>query len=773
MTQAFHARLVRGLILIVTVAGLAACGGSSGTPPATSPPPPPSAPPPPPPPPPSGFDTQEFDDSNGLDNINAKPAFEAGGSGEGIVVGIVDSGIDADHLEFRGRISPASKDVTLDRSTPTIEDEDGHGTLVAGIIGANRNNLGVMGVAFNSTLLIARADSPKSCANDKDGCSFAERDIAAGIRLAVANGARVVNISLGGDGFGFALLDAVREAAAADVLVIIAAGNDSAADPSGFAQVALDPAVQGHVLVVGATTQFDTLAGFSDMAGILQDAFLVAPGQSVRSTFINNQLAIASGTSFAAPFVTGAVAVMAQLFPNLTGSEIAEILLGTARDLGDPGPDPVFGQGLLDLGKAVAPIGTTAVPTSADGTTAAPVAGASAATGAAFGDAIARTDVFDGILMIDRYRRSYRVDLGGNIVAAPAGFSLRRLVDRVHRLPGAELSVGGRARFSFSAYEDDIRGLLPSLDNYARSRATRARPLAFFSGRLDEKSDLSLAYGFSPARLLGAAAQRDAARDFALSERIDTPLLGFADAGETLVLTRRLSPRWNAALALTRSDDRSDPFRTLRLRSPGTQTTTAVAQLATRLGRTAFTMQLGSRVERGSVLDTRASGALALGKGARSDFLALDADLALGRHWSLFGRSVQAVTRIAGAGADLLARPAHFRSESLAAGIRGRGLFHRRDHLGLAFVQPLRVSSGGATVRVPVDRDYAADRFLFEDRRLDLSPTGRERDIEFSYGFPLSDRIDVDANFVQQFEPGHVRDARSIRSLVLRLRTRF
>ncbi len=773
MFQAPIRRVLRGLVLLSAVSVLAACGGSSGTPPATSPPPPPSAPPPPPPPPPSGFDTQEFADSNGLDNINAKPAFEAGGDGAGVVVGIVDSGIDADHLEFRGRVSPASRDVTLDRATPTIEDEDGHGTLVAGIIGANRNNLGIMGVAFNSTLLIARADSPKSCANDKDGCSFAERDIAAGIRLAVANGARVINISLGGDNFGFAMLNAVREAAAADVLVVIAAGNDSTADPSGFAQVALDPAVQGHVLVVGATTQFDTLTGFSDMAGILQDFFLVAPGQSVRSTFINNQLATASGTSFAAPFVSGAVAVMAQLFPNLTGTEIAEILLGTARDLGEPGPDPVFGQGLLDLGKAVAPIGSTAVPTSADGSTAAPVEGATAATGAAFGDAFARTDVFDGILMIDRYRRSYRVDLGAGIVAAPAGFSLRRLVDRVHRLPGAELSVGARARLSFSAYEDDIRGLLPSLDNYARARATRARPLAFFSGRLDEKSDVSLAYGFSPARLLGTAARRDPARDFALSERIDTPFLDVADAGETLLLTRRLSSRWNAALALTRSDDRPDPFRTPRLRPRATQTTTAVAQLATRMGRTAVSMQLGSRVERGSVLDTRASGALALGRGARSDFLALDADLALGRRWSLFGRGVQAITRLRGAGSGLLARPAHFRSESLAAGIRGRGLFHPRDRLGLAFVRPLRVASGGATLRVPVDRDYAADRFLFEDRRLDLSPTGRERDIEFSYGLPLSDRIDVDANFVQQFEPGHVKGARSIRSLILRLRTRF
>ncbi|MFQ5346776.1 MAG: S8 family peptidase, partial [Rhodothalassiaceae bacterium] len=602
MTQAHPLRFLQRLLVAIMVAMLAACGGSGGTPPATSPPPPPSAPPPPPPPPPSGFDTQEFDDSNGLDNINAKPAFELGGDGAGVVVGIVDSGIDADHIEFRGRISPASKDVTLDRSTPTIEDEDGHGTLVAGIIGANRNNLGIMGVAFNATLLIARADSPKSCSNDKDGCSFAERDIAAGIRLALDNGARVVNLSLGGDGFGPGFLNAVREAAAADVLVVIAAGNDSTVDPSGFAQVALDPLVQGHVLVVGATTQFDTLAGFSDKAGVLQDVFLVAPGQSVRSTFINNQLALASGTSFAAPFVTGAVAVMAQMFPNLTGLEIAEILLSTARDLGDPGPDPVFGQGLLDLGRAVQPIGTAAVPTRADASTSAPVTGAAAATGAAFGDAIARSDVFDGILMIDRYRRSYRVDLGARIVAAPAGLGLVRLIDRSHRLPGVDLAFGAGSRLSLAAYEDKRNALTPLLSSYLQARTEPARPTAFFTGRLDARSGISLAYGFAPARLLATARGADPAQDFALSERIDTPFLAPADAGEALLLTRRLSPRWTLSAALARNEDRdAGRFAFPGLEPMRTASTTAVGEIAGRLGRGALGLQIGSRREQGSV----------------------------------------------------------------------------------------------------------------------------------------------------------------------------
>src|SRR4029079_11992977 len=178
---------------------------------------------------------------------NAIAAYDAGATGKGVKIGIVDSGINPKLSEFTGRIDPASGDVA---GTRGVSDEGGHGTAVSAVAAAARNGSGTMGVAFNATIISERADDPGSCPTE-DGCQFFDDAIARGIDAARSAGAKVINLSLGGSTPSLQLLGAMQRAVNAGIVIVIAAGNDGTANPDPFA---LNPAEKfpGQVIIAGA-----------------------------------------------------------------------------------------------------------------------------------------------------------------------------------------------------------------------------------------------------------------------------------------------------------------------------------------------------------------------------------------------------------------------------------------------------------------------------------------------------------------------------------------
>ncbi len=146
------------------------------------------------------FDTAELRRSDGPEFHGAVSAWQAGINGVGKTIAVIDTGIDVDSPEFAGRLHPNSASVS---GTGTVQQEDDHGTNVALVAAAARDDTGVVGIAYNATVLAIRADTPDSCATEDPedttlGCTFNDRSIAAGLDLAVRSGARVVNLSLGG-----------------------------------------------------------------------------------------------------------------------------------------------------------------------------------------------------------------------------------------------------------------------------------------------------------------------------------------------------------------------------------------------------------------------------------------------------------------------------------------------------------------------------------------------------------------------------------------------
>ncbi|WP_213272773.1 S8 family peptidase [Hyphomonas sp.] len=465
--------MAAALLLSASPLWLAACasggggsGGGSAPVQPLPPPPPPSSPPPPPPPapPPASFETSEYNTTRGLGLINASTAYSRGATGSGIIVAVIDTGSDQTHPDLSGQFTGPTFDVNAaDRSDPDI-DAEGHGTLVTGIIAAKRDNQGILGTAFEARILDIRADRPGSCA-EPDGCRYPVSDVAEAIRYAVDNGARVINLSLGSEpGSDQTIENAIAAAAARGVLIVVSAGNDAeppTTDEDGNPVAAKGTTANspsraagyanslGRVVAVGAVIASDNpstpeveqvgrIAGFSNRAGPdAKNAYILAPGQGVVSTGPDDDVVFPgdptndaddigdyyriSGTSFAAPYVSGSLALLLQTFPNLQArpEDALRILLDTADDYIDPSPDPVLGiaagvgiddvsgVGLLNLARAFQPQGAQSAYFDGQRVF---LDQLPAAPGGAFGDWAEHGGLFQGVALIDRYDRAFELN---------------------------------------------------------------------------------------------------------------------------------------------------------------------------------------------------------------------------------------------------------------------------------------------------------------------------------------------------------------------------
>ncbi len=304
-----------------------------------------------------------------------------------VLIGLVDSGIDYSHPDLLGQLwqNPGETgldDFGRDRRTNGIDDDGngftddwrgwdfvdapdlggtgddrdpdndpmdelGHGTAVAGVLGAKANNgSGVAGMAFGCRVMNLRAGGSSG---------FIEEDDAAqAIVYAVLNGARVINLSFGDVEYMPLLHDAIRFAHARGVVVVASAGNSNSSAyhyPSGF----------DETISVAATDENDFRASFSNYGASIDAA---APGVDVWTTQLGGGFAAFSGTSFSAPLVSGLAALLASEHPAWSADEIRSVISTSADDIGNVGWDPLFGAGRIHAARALqVPYGSVAAIT--------------------------------------------------------------------------------------------------------------------------------------------------------------------------------------------------------------------------------------------------------------------------------------------------------------------------------------------------------------------------------------------------------------------------
>ncbi|NBW74324.1 MAG: peptidase S8 [Sphingomonadaceae bacterium] len=783
---------------LVSFTLVASCGGGGGsigsTPapvPAPTPTPTPTTPPTPTPTPTptASFLTSEYNRSSGPSQHGAITPWSAGYTGQGVTIGIVDTGIDSDSPEFAGRLSAASADVAGTRGLDNAESD--HGTNVALVAAAARDGIGVVGMAFNATIAMFRADTAGTCAindpNDpKDGCKLADSAIAQGVDRAVAAGAKVINLSLGGSSPSTTLRSAVARAASAGVVVIVAAGNDGDSTDAGVDPNNPDPFATGlrqsgagNVIIAGSVDKDNVFSVFSNRAGAEANWFLSARGEKVCCVYENGVLKITtdasgqrfqyvfSGTSFAAPQVAGAAALLFQAFPNLTATQVVDLLLRTARDAGAAGTDSTYGRGLLDLAAAFAPQGTTSLAGTAIPV---PVSDTTGVTSGPMGDAGPRAGSIDTIVL-DSYQRAY----GLNLAVGLRGAQLQPKLGPALETNSRNLSLGGgKVALAFSV---DATGRISKLPwtgqlRLTREQAEQARVLAARAVmQLAPGRQIGFAFEQGADGLVAQLQGRDQPAFLIARSPLDDP--GFGTTGQASFAVREGLGAWG----LTVSAERGSAQAASRInlaefagnRLPGVPASRIGLSLDRRFGDLDAALGASWLIERDSVLGARFHKVFGA-SGADSLFLDASAGWQVSPGWRLGAAWRSGFTRPHAGG--LVMAASRLTSSAWAVDAERTGVFGVNDSLALRIAQPLRVASGGLSLNLPVDYSYTTLSPIYGQRLLSLAPKGREQDVELVWRGGLWNGTALASVYCRK-DPGHYTNLPDDRGMAISWNRRF
>jgi hypothetical protein len=634
--------------------------------------------------------------------VGALYALDNGWKGQGVTIGVIDDGLDATNQEFTGRVSSLSKDfgnvVTTNANGTTSSSarnsydnpNSTHGTAIAGVIGANRNGVGIVGLAPEVSIAVLRVDDTTS-----SGEGFPTSNAAKAIAYARDNAIKIINRSMATVGQDATLSHIMETYAAVGGLVINAAGNSGGANPEDAVNVTA--ANRAAWLFVGAidTTGTDIhISSYSNRAGTMMDRFVVAPGDNV--TVLaggNGATTVMSGTSLAAPVVAGLAATIASKWPQLTGQQVGDIILNTATDIGAPGVDAVYGHGLVNFKAALSPVD----PTLSNGSTSTSVQSSIAVVPTSMGTTSIQT-ALSNVTVLDSYGRDFQASLSNRVVSPRQSMQVGGLVRQMAAQQGAGFGYGPiEGHFSYSTY------------HYA---GDRQNPDAL-------RAELSS--GFVAGRLPGGM-------DFSFGIRQD-----IGANGDFMGLAPNSQGHAAYAPQATNTFSMGMTEGTVRFGVTG-------AQGGDRYGRASVTgvdvrtrnsgLRFSVVDEIGSVMGMPSSGALQLGRGATTLLLEADRSFSLAGGWSahLYGSVGRTTLKIASQSLVTGSSPIVATRFGLTVdGPVGGG----RMSVGLA--QPLTVESGSARLHVASGYDLGSQSLVYSDRTASLR--GDRREYQLSAGY--------------------------------------
>lgn len=622
-----------------------------------------------------------------FEHVNALYALDNGWTGKGVLVGVVDDGVVA-NTELAGQISPLSRDfgnvttggVTKARNVIGDSYSD-HGTMVAGVIAARNDGSGVQGMAPDAQIVALRI----SDTNTTTGEETLGRTLPAALDYAASNGIKIVNASLAkidaskpSQGWS----DMVARYTASGGLFVNSAGNDGEANAKGYLD--LTAANRDGWLFVTALEETDgslSIADYANRCGSAAMSRCVSAMGTNGTMDVAGELVAFSGTSAAAGQVSGLAALILGKWPQLSGVQVGQVILNTAKDIGDAGVDPTYGVGLIDVRAALAPVS----PTLSNGLTQTAAAGAAMVIPAAVGGAQTGAQLkamLAHVTVLDAFGRDYSGSLAG-LVANPeqrAGQFARRVASSAMAGNSQFGAHGFAASFGYTTYRTgpnptDQRGQL----TYAglSAKLGSANFVASFSGQ-DAVQDEAM--GLAPA---------------------SDVTLAYAPGANLAIGVERPVGGVRMAVSAVASDGRYGSARGVLL------------GLNTPLAR----LKVGYMDESGTLFGTPVgAGAMRFGDGARTAFVELSRKWRLGA-WSLNTYASTGATRLKIGGDTLLTWASTILSQR--AGLSAsRAALAGRIRFGVAL--PLVAFSGSGELTYANGYDLATRSLLYNRERVGL-----------------------------------------------------
>ena len=713
------------------------------------------------------FETSEYYSNWGLAKINASAAYARGATGEGTLIGIMDSGVDASHQELDS-VNKFTSDSYFSYQTrfPNTE-EKRHGTHVSGIAVGDKDGSGMHGVAFDAQLFfisIELSAPPEEYdpVTIDETVDFTEIDNAWSQLedFFVQREVTVVNGSFGYQGnindyeeenLRYAFPKTIEVLAQANkpdydkTIFVWSAGNgggyaDEGVDfssPEVFGGMAyLLPELQSHSVAVVSIDSTGEISSFSNLCGVAKDYCIAAPGRFIYSAYsqdspINDDYASFSGTSMAAPHVTGAIALLADYFRGQLGNhEILQRLFVTANKSGIYSDSSIYGQGLLDLDAATSPVGNTSMIASnglvnfsftEDSTTLKnllPVVG----DGWFFALRDKEIAIFDELdAPFFRYLTwSFKENLPSiRWMSSYQSNAYKRVIETDEDVSeDTRLTLG----LSVNNFGDH---------NYSKSLwPTDQRKLRYFSLKKELKEDsfYFIGHGLSPSIYFGQNySNRHLRNKFIGSGDYENPYFNFVKDGSFIGGGLRLSDSSRVSGSLFKGFHvDKEIIEDSEINSSG-----LTLEYLLDLRKSLFSFQGGFLKENSSLLGSSFNGGYGSIDYSETFFSGFNTSLNLSKA-NLIAAFFIGKTEPNLKNLGLISDLGDFKSSSFSLGLHIDRYSNGRNSFGINISQPLRIDNGIASFLLPMGRNKSKE-IVFKEIKENIRPSGRELNLQFFY----------------------------------------